>query len=214
MTPRRAVLFDYGGVLTRPVAPSFAAFERQHGIDPGRCFELLVAASRVGADGGPIGALERGEMSVEAFDATLRTMLGDAGYPPPPEGSLLEGLFAGMTPDGGLWAVAAQARAAGITTGLLSNSWGTAMYPWERLAAHFDVTIVSGRVGLRKPDVAIYHLALERAGVDPSACAFVDDLERNVEVACQLGMFGVHHAGDDAATTAELGRFLGMEFTP
>jgi epoxide hydrolase-like predicted phosphatase len=207
---RRAVLFDYGGVLTRPIGPSFAAFERDHGIDPGRSFELLVAASRT-TGGGPIGALERGEMTVERFDATLRTMLADAGYAPPPEGSLLDGLFAGMTPHGQLWEVAAQARSAGITTGLLSNSWGTSMYPWDRIEAHFDVAVVSGQVGLRKPDPAIYRLAMDRVGVEPSACAFVDDLERNVEVARELGMCGIHHVGDDAATALALAAFLGVD---
>jgi putative hydrolase of the HAD superfamily len=210
MTARRAVLFDYGGVLTRPIAASFAAFEREHRITAGRSFELLVAASR-SPGGGPIGALERGEMTVERFDATLRTMLADAGYTPPPEGSLLHGLFAGMTPAGRLWDVAARARAAGVTTGLLSNSWGTAMYPWERIEAHFDVAVVSGQVGLRKPDPAIYELALERVGVPPEHCAFVDDLDRNVEVARELGMYGVHHVGDDAATADALTAFLEVD---
>lgn len=210
MTPRRAVLFDYGGVLTRPIAASFAAFEREHEIDAGRSFELLVAASRA-SGGGPIGALERGEMTVAHFDAALRTMLIDAGYAPPPEGSLLDGLFAGMTPHGRLWEVAARARAAGVPTGLLSNSWGTEMYPWDRIDAHFDVAVVSGQVGLRKPDPAIYELALERIGVRAEDCAFVDDLERNVEVARGLGMCGVHHVGDDVATADALAAFLGVE---
>lgn len=210
MTPRQAVFFDYGGVLTGPIASSFAAFEREHGIDSGRSFELLVAASR-SSGGGPIGALERGEMTVERFDATLRTMLADAGYTPPPEGSLLDGLFAGMAPAGRLWEVAAQARAAGVVTGLLSNSWGTEMYPWDRIERHFDVAVVSGQVGLRKPDPAIYRLAMERAGIVPSACAFVDDLERNVEVARELGMHGIHHVGDDLATSQSVAAFLHLD---
>jgi epoxide hydrolase-like predicted phosphatase len=210
VTADRGLLFDYGGVLTGPVGPSFAVHERELGIRPGRSFELLVEASRT-PGGGPIGALERGELSVEEFDALLLGLLRDDGHELEPEGSLLGGLFAAMQPDGRLWEVAAAARDAGVRTGLLSNSWGTGFYPWDRLDEHFDVTVISGQVGLRKPDPAIYELAVERLGVAPDACAFVDDLERNVEVARELGMFGVWHTGDDAATAAALAGFLEVD---
>lgn len=207
----RGLLLDYGGVLTGPVAGSFVAFERDHGIEPGGTFALLVEASRT-TGGGMIGALERGEMTVDAFDRTLAELLAGAGYDPSPDGSLLERLFAGMVPTGGMWEVASRVRDAGGRTGLLSNSWGTATYPRDRLATHFDVTVISGEVGLRKPDPAIYLLACERLGLAPEACAFVDDLERNVEVARELGMHAVVHHGDAAATADALTDFLGVEF--
>lgn len=213
MTTGKGVLFDYGGVLTGPVGPSFAVHERELGIRPGRSFELLVEASRT-EGGGPIGALERGELSVDAFDELLLGLLREDGHELEPEGSLLGGLFAAMQPDGALWDVAASARGAGVRTGLLSNSWGTGFYPWDRLEDHFDVTVISGEVGLRKPDPAIYELAVERLGVPPHACAFVDDLERNVEVARELGMFGVWHTGDDEATAAALTGFLDVDLVP
>lgn len=207
MSVTRALLVDYGGVLTSPVGASFAAYERELGIAPGRSFELLLAASQT-VGGGPIGALERGEMSTADFDAVLRTLLADAGEHVPAEGSLLAGYFARMLPAGALWDLVAAARDRGVRTGLLSNSWGTDLYPRDRLASHFDVTVISGEVGLRKPDPAIYLLACERIGVPPQRCAFVDDLVRNVEAAVSLGMFGVVHAGDDAATTARVAAFL------
>jgi putative hydrolase of the HAD superfamily len=206
------LLLDYGGVLTGPVTPSFVAFERAHGLPTGTVIELLVGASRT-ADGGVIGALERGELTDGEFDASLSSLLEQAGHPVPP-GTLLSGLFAAMKPAGRLWEVARRARLAGIRTGLLSNSWGTGMYPRERLDAVFDVQVISGEVGLRKPDPAIYHLAIERLGVASSRCAFVDDLPRNVEVARQLGMFAVLHGGDDGATVATLAGFLGGVVDP
>jgi putative hydrolase of the HAD superfamily len=212
MTAARALLLDYGGVLTGPVAPSFAAYERELGIRPGRSFELLIDASRT-SGGGPIGALERGELTAEDVDELLLDLLRGDGYDLGVDGSLLGGLFAGMEPDGVLWDVASQARAAGIRTGLLSNSWGTGFYPWDRLETHFDVTVISGEVGLRKPDPDIYLLAAERVGLPPKACAFVDDLERNVEVARELGMFGVWHTDDADATVGALTDFLGVAFS-
>jgi epoxide hydrolase-like predicted phosphatase len=206
---RQGLLLDYGGVLTAPVHLSFAAFEAEHGIEAGTTFRVLLEASRT-KDGGIIGAIERGELTADDFDGRLRELLTAAGHDAPP-GALLEGLFAGMRPAGGLWDVARQARAAGIRVGLLSNSWGLSAYPWDRLAACFDVLIISGEVGLRKPDPAIYELALDRLGVRAGGTAFVDDLPRNVEVAEELGMFGVVHGVEDRATVAALGSFLEVD---
>jgi epoxide hydrolase-like predicted phosphatase len=207
---RRGLLLDYGGVLTAPVHLSFAAFEAEHGLEPGSTFRVLLEASRT-AGGGIIGAIERGELTTDDFDGQLRELLEGAGHQAPP-GALLDGLFAGMRPDGVLWDVARQARGAGVRVGLLSNSWGLGAYPWERLDASFDVRIISGEVGLRKPDPAIYELALARLEVAAERTAFVDDLPHNVEVAEELGMFGVVHDGDADHTVARLRGFLEVPF--
>jgi len=206
----RALLLDYGGVLTEPVHRSFARFERRLGIPPGRSFEVLVAASRT-TGGGVIGALERGEMALEDFDAFLRGLLEEAGHPLEPGTDLLAGMFAAMAPAGGLWELAAMVRDRGVRTGLLSNSWGYSVYPFDRLEQYFDDLVLSGQVGLRKPDPAIYRLAADRLGVALEACVFVDDLERNVEVAIELGMVGVHHGGDDEATCAAVRSALALD---
>lgn len=205
----RALLLDYGGVLTGPVTASFAAFERRLGIPEGRSFEVLVAASRT-PGGGLIGALERGELDVATFDARLTGLLREAGYDVP-GGDLLDGLFQALAPAGRLWDLTRQVRDAGVVTGLLSNSWGTHTYPWDRLDQHFDAVVISGDVGLRKPDPAIYRLACDRVGRPPEACVFVDDLARNVEVARELGMAAVLHEGDEPATAAMVGELLDIE---
>lgn len=210
---RRGVLFDYAGVLTCPVDRSFAAFERAYGIERGRVIELLVEASRT-TDGGIIGALEVGRLPIEEFEEALKGLLASAGYTNTPSGGLLKGLFEGMTPEGGLWSVALQIRAHGHRTALVSNSWGTAGYPRRRLAQHFDATVISGEVGVRKPDPAIYRHACDAIGVAPEFCAFVDDLEHNVEVARKLGMLGIVHTGDDAATARALSGYLDLELLP
>jgi len=202
----RGLVLDYGGVLTHPVEGSFRAFELAHGIDPGASIELLVAVSR-STGAGLIGSLERGEVTVERFEAELARLLAGAGYEPP-DRSLVEGLFDGMRPAGPLWGVARAARGAGVRTALLSNSWGTDGYPRQRLSRHFDVQVISGEVGLRKPDPEIYLMTCRRLGVGPEACVFVDDLEHNIEVARGLGMRAVHHRGDEdevvAAVVCEL----------
>jgi epoxide hydrolase-like predicted phosphatase len=204
----RGLLLDYGGVLTTPVGRSFVQWERAQGVEKGQIIKLLVGAYD-DADGGLIGALERGELTAADFDEHVGRLLAEHGHEVP-EGSVLTGLFAGLRPADDLWAVAVEARSAGVRTGLLSNSWGTEVYPWDRLHATFDTLVISGEVGLRKPDPAIFRLAAERLGLEVEQCAFVDDIDRNVHVAAELGMHAVHHTGDPQATRDRLKGFLGL----
>jgi epoxide hydrolase-like predicted phosphatase len=204
----RGLLLDYGGVLTTPVSASFLAWERDQGVEKGQILRLLVGAYD-DADGGLIGSLERGELTATDFDEHLGRLLAEQGLEVP-EGSMLAGLFAGLRPVDDLWDVAVEARSAGVRTGLLSNSWGTEVYPWERLRATFDTLVISGEVGLRKPDPAIFRLAAERLGLEVGQCAFVDDIDRNVHAAAELGMHAVHHTGDAQATRDRLQPFLGL----
>jgi putative hydrolase of the HAD superfamily len=70
--------------------------------------------------------------------------------------------------------------------------------------------VISGEVGLRKPDPAIYTLAARSLGLDPAACVFVDDFEVNLEPAEKLGMATVLHDGDAGRTVASLEALLGV----
>ncbi|CDO58968.1 Hydrolase, haloacid dehalogenase-like family [Candidatus Phaeomarinobacter ectocarpi] len=55
---------------------------------------------------------------------------------------------------------------------------------------HFRSIVVSGQVQLRKPDPAIYKLALEQFGLAAGEALFVDDLAGNADAATQAGMIG------------------------
>ncbi|PZG16299.1 hydrolase [Nonomuraea aridisoli] len=84
----------------------------------------------------------------------------------------------------------------------------------DTLEAHLDLlgltyfaddVVSSHRVGVAKPDPAIYRIAAERAGVAPERCLFVDDRPANVEAARALGMTGVHYRTfDDLASVLRL----------
>ncbi|MEU0203281.1 MULTISPECIES: HAD-IA family hydrolase [unclassified Streptomyces] len=63
------------------------------------------------------------------------------------------------------------------------------------LADLADHVVSSARVGVAKPDEAIYRIAAERAGVATHRCLFVDDRWENIETAVSLGMTGVHYQG-------------------
>jgi putative hydrolase of the HAD superfamily len=52
--------------------------------------------------------------------------------------------------------------------------------------------IISAEVGLGKPDPRIYHLAVEQLGVKAEQAVFLDDMQRNIVGAKQVGMLGIH----------------------
>lgn len=63
------------------------------------------------------------------------------------------------------------------------------------VARHFDELILSYEVGSTKPDARIYQEVVNRSGLAPSRCLFVDDLEANVEAAAALGMQTIQFTG-------------------
>lgn len=198
-----AVLFDYGGVLTGPVRDSIAAWHAADGIDPASFSTTLKAwLSRGAAEGTPIHRLETGELSIPEFEALFAAELRTVNGTPIEPAGILGRLFAGMRPDPAMFTLAEELRGLGLRVGLLSNSWGNT-YPRDRIDALLDPVVISGEVGLRKPDAAIYRLALDRLGVAAEQTLFVDDAEPNVAGARAVGLRALLHT-DAAATRAAL----------
>jgi epoxide hydrolase-like predicted phosphatase len=198
--PVRAVALDFGGVLTTPVRESVDAWLAEDGIRPDSFADVMRAwLGHEAPDGTPVHALETGTMSVAEFEHALAARLvpRDGGRPVRAEG-LLTRLFAGMRPEPAMLALVRDLRAAGVATGLLSNSWGNT-YPPEVRDGLFDAVVVSGEVGLRKPDPAIFARVLDALGVAASEAAFVDDVRPHVASARSLGMQAHQH--ESPATT-------------
>jgi epoxide hydrolase-like predicted phosphatase len=119
-------------------------------------------------------------------------------------------LFAGMQPEEPMIEALRRARAAGLRTGLISNSWGRGRYDRDSFAELFDGVVISGEVGLYKPQPEIFRLGAERVGLEPEQCVFVDDLRENCEGAEQVGMTAVLHRGADTSLD-RLEELLGVE---
>lgn len=200
MAQRRidAVVFDFGGVLTAPVGTATGGWLAQEGITEASfratMREWLVGAA---AEGSPVHRLETGELPGPDFERALAARLVTASGAPVVADGLLGRMFAGMHPDPAMLAMVAELRTAGLRVGLLSNSWAND-YPDDVLAL-FDPVVISGEVGLRKPDRRIFELLLERVGLPADRLAFVDDVPPNVAAAAELGIHAVRHL--DAATT-------------
>jgi putative hydrolase of the HAD superfamily len=209
LSDERGLLVDYGGVLTSSAGDAFRSFEREVGVPPGTVVELILEAYEAPGGDDPIARFERGESTPEEFASAFAARLADRGHRVDAD-DIHNRILGATQREHDMWAVVRTARDAGVRTALLSNSWGLDGYPVEELRAHFDTLVISGEVGLRKPDPAIYRLAAERLELSPSACAFVDDLPRNVEAARDVGMYGVHHT-DVPQTAAALSWLLGID---
>lgn len=75
--------------------------------------------------------------------------------------------------------------------------------PTQPIFDRFRDIVVSGTEKLIKPDPAIYHLAIERFGIDPAGALFIDDVAENIAGAESVGIAG-HLFKDAAALEAEL----------
>lgn len=202
-----AVVFDYGGVLTTPGRRAVESWTRAEGIEQ-ESFSALLREWVGGeaAEGTPLHRLETGLLPIEEFNHLLAARLRNHHEQDPvePEG-LLQRLFSFMHPDEEALRLVAELRRTGLRTALLSNSWGNT-YPWDQLDGLFEHAVVSGSVGLRKPDPRIYRLLLDRMDLLPENTVFVDDVRANVTAARGLGMHTVLHR--DATHTGQALREL------
>jgi putative hydrolase of the HAD superfamily len=201
-----AVIFDWGGVLTPPIPGLVRAWAQADMIDWDSYSAVigpwLAAAYAEGGPANPVHQLERGECTAAEFEQLLaaRLMRTD-GLPVVAEGILARMLGVGGGPVAAMYDLIRQLRGRGLKTALLSNSWGMTGYPREDFPALFDAVVISGEVGMRKPESRIFQHTAGLLGVGAGECVFVDDIAANIAAAEALGMTGIQHS--DPAVTAE-----------
>jgi putative hydrolase of the HAD superfamily len=199
---KRGLLVDFGGVLTSNVFDSFRAFCREEGLDPEAFLEIMRGDPEARRE---LRQVETGALDEEEFARRLGARLGVEKTD-----GLVDRLFERIEPDEEMLAAVKRARGAGIRTGLLSNSMGSGRYDRSTFPELFDGVVISGEVGLHKPQPEIFRLGAERIELPPEECVFVDDLRENCEAAEAVGMTAVLHRGADS-TLPELERLLGVK---
>ena len=183
-----ALISDFGGVLTTPLVDAFLAIQRDSGIPLGALGQAMAALAA--EDGGnPLYALETGHVSEREFLSRLERALGEQLGRDVQMTGFSEAWFSHLHPNRELLDYMGALRARGLRLALLTNNvreWEPlwrAKLPVDEL---FELVVDSAFVGMRKPDPAIYRLALERLALPPEACLFVDDNEENVAAAREL----------------------------
>lgn len=204
---KRALIVDWGGVLTERLDLATRSWAEREGID----FDAYLTAMRSWLDPAhqlearvnPVHALERGELQRSDFEAQLADRIAEHSGTSVDATGLLERMFDCFEHAPAMSSLVLRAHDAGLRTALLSNSWGNA-YPRDGWDDMFDAVVISGEVGLRKPDRAIFDLVCVKLGVAASESVFVDDMAHNVEAAQTLGMTTILHSGyDETATRLE-----------
>lgn len=185
-----AVLFDYGMVLSN-VPEDLAWRQLEHVLDADQ--EAFQAAYWKYRD-----AYDRGGLSAQTYWEIVARDLEK-----PIDADVLRALIDADTnvwtqPNVEMMAWAASLNRAGIKTGILSNI-GDAMelgvlgrFPALNEFTHHTF---SHRLGIAKPDAAIYRHAVEGLGVPAGEILFVDDREENILAARAAGMVAVQYSG-------------------
>jgi putative hydrolase of the HAD superfamily len=208
-----AVVFDLGGVITESPMTAFAAYEAEAGLPDG----LVRRLNSTDPDTNAWARYERRELDEAGFRTAFEAEAAAAGHTVD-AGRVLAALHGDVRP--AMVTAVQRLRAAGLPLALLSNN----VAPMERtgrlgeLLELFDAVVESSVEGVRKPEPAIYSLALRRLSdavgrpVEAGDCAYLDDLGINLKPARAMG-FTTLKVVDPAAALTELSALTGLELT-
>jgi putative hydrolase of the HAD superfamily len=204
----RAVISDFGGVLTNPLWEAFAGWNANVGADPGLLGQALQRAAEERGEH-PLYELERGEITEQEFNSIIQAQL--------PDQIRLDGFrevyFAHLHPNEPMIDLMRELRERGFRMAILTNN----VQEWEPLWRAklpvdeiFHEVVDSAFVGMRKPEPEIYELTLARLGdgLRFDECLFVDDVDVNCATATELGMHAVHYTEPEKAI-AEIRAIVG-----
>jgi epoxide hydrolase-like predicted phosphatase len=220
----RAVIFDWGGVLTTSPMPPLLALERELGyahrqlVDWMFCTGLCTSGRPADGEQRPdsdFQLLEKGLLSFEGyFERILACSAEHLGAPMAREAS--QELRARFAVDAGVaafsWPMihrARRLRADGYRTAILTNQIPSWREFWRSSVPleDFDVVVDSCEVGMRKPEPGIFRHACDLLGVDPTEAVMLDDSPRNAAGAGAVGMASIV-VRDSMTAIAELDELL------
>lgn len=203
------MLFDFGGVFTPSPFDAVESAADEIGLPPDRLVSLVFGPYDQDTDH-PWHRLERGEIPIGEARDTIMEAARDSGHEFDPIQLLVR--MGGGAPRQVLIDRVAALRDEGYATALVTNNVVEFREHWRKLIpvdALFDAVVDSSEVGVRKPDPAIYHMALEKLGnVAAERAIFLDDYVGNIDAATALGLSGVLVTADVTEAITELDRLL------
>jgi putative hydrolase of the HAD superfamily len=203
----KAVIFDFGGVLSTSPFEAFTLYEQRNGLPDG----LLRRLNATNPDDNAWARLERSEVDVTGFVELYEAEARAAGHEV--DGAAVLALLGGELRPAMLEAVRRCHER--LSTALLTNNFvglrngDEPAGPMAEVLALFDVVVESSRAGVRKPDPAIYRMVCDELAIEPAAAVFLDDLGVNLKPARALGMTTIKVV-DPATALGELEAVVGF----
>ncbi len=210
----RAVLWDFGGVLTDSPFDAFNRYESARGLPR----DFIRGVNAVNHTDNAWARFESSRISVEEFDAAFAAETAAAGHRIP--GHDVIGLLGGEVRPRMVevlkrckrdYQVVCLTNNANAGTGTGMSSSAEQAADVRVVMALFDAIIESSKEGIRKPDPRIYALACERMQVEPASVVYLDDLGINLRPAREMGMTTIKVVSE-AQAIADLGKVLGIDF--
>jgi len=206
----QAIVSDFIGVLTTPIAGVFTQFQEEIGVPPEALRDALQRSAQRTGDN-PLFELECGRISEGEFLTALEDELEAEFGRRVSLRAFTDHYWDSLSHNEEFIAFLRSARRVGYRLALLTNNvqeWEPRWRPRWPIDELFETVVDSGFVGMRKPDPEIFELTLARLELPPQACVFVDDLEHNVVAARDLGLHAVHFR-DTGQALADVRRILG-----
>ena len=206
---RDTVIFDFGGVITASPFAAFARLERERGLPA----DFIRRVNALSADDNAWARFERAEIDAQHFDAAFAAEASALGHELRGEDVLA--VLAGDVRPRMVHALDWLKRN-GFHLGCITNNVPAGVDVTGHndavtaILRRFDHVVESSRVGLRKPDPAIYRMMLDHLGKRGDSCVYLDDLGINCKPAAALGMVAIKVEGEEQAL-ADLADALGVE---
>lgn len=211
----KAVIWDFGGVITSSPFEAFNRYEAEKGLP----HNLFRTVNSTNPDSNAWALFERNEIDAAGFDAMFLEESTALGHPV--RGAEVLGLLSGDVRPAMVAALKAckEQFRVGCITNNVQTGHGAGMAGTSSKAAQvaevmglFEAVIESSKAGVRKPDPRIYQMMCELLEVEPADCIYLDDLGINCKPAAALGMKAIK-VSSEAQALADLSQATGLQFS-
>lgn len=204
----RAVLWDFGGVITTSPFEAFARYERDNGLPVDFIRGLNASNHHTNA----WARFERSEVPFDEFCVLYEKEAAETGQPIDAR-AVIACLSGDIRPQ--MVTALERIKAAGLLQACLTNNFfrfDDAPTRLERspILGLFDAIVESSVIGVRKPEPAFYRIACDALGIEPAEAVMLDDLGVNLKPAREMGIRTIKVVAPDDAL-AELERTLGLQ---